>query len=70
MKKKSTKTKRPKPIYVYREVMRSLIDNKLYFVPKARVLEDGIRRVIGKKYDISESLQPLLLQKYRLKTNG
>ena len=57
---------REKPRYVHNEVMRSTIgENRFFFVPKARVLNNGIRVVVGEKIEITEFLQPFLQKKFR-----
>lgn len=61
MKKKAT------PEYTRNEVFRSELTGQFYFVPKARILENGVRLVVGKKHDITDQLQPFLLKKFRRK---
>ena len=53
--------------YERNTVFRSTLTGRFYFVPKARVLTDTTRVVVGKKYDITDQLQPFLLKKFRRK---
>lgn len=47
--------------YVRNQVLKSPLGN-YYFVPKARVLPGGMLEVIGKKHDVTESIEALLAQ--------
>lgn len=44
---------------------RSELTGQFYFAPKVKVLNNNIRLVVGKKYDVTEQLQPFLLKKFR-----
>lgn len=52
-------------VYVRNQVFHSAMTGRIYFVPKAKLREDGLVEVVGNKIDISERLQPMLLKKYR-----
>jgi hypothetical protein len=57
--------KKPKVVYETNRVLFSAITNRAFFCPRVKVLEDGGRLVIGKKYDVTSDLQPYLLKKHR-----
>ncbi len=44
---------------------RSTLTGQFYFAPKVRVLSETVRCVVGRKYDVTEALQPYLLKKFR-----
>jgi hypothetical protein len=46
-------------------VYRSVLTDRFYFAPKVKVLGEKTRLVVGKKYDVTDSLQPFLLKKFR-----
>ena len=54
-------------IYEHNVVYRSPLTGQFYFAPKVRVLANGIRQVIGRKYDITKQIAPYLLTRYRPK---
>ena len=56
-----------KLMYEYNTVFRSELTGQFYFVPKAKVIGPTTRVVVGKKYDITEYLQPYLLAKFKMK---
>lgn len=59
--------RKPKEPAVYEKnrAFFSVLGNRIYFVPRSRVVRGSIRKVVGKKYDITDDLQPLLLKKFR-----
>lgn len=59
------KLKKPKATYETNRVMFSTMTKNIYFCPRVKVLHDGVRLVIGKKYDVTADLQPYLLKKHR-----
>lgn len=46
-------------------VYRSVLTDRFYFAPKVKVLGERTRLVVGRKYDVTDSLQPFLLKKFR-----
>ena len=55
-------------VYVHNQITRSLLAGTYYFVAKAEVLSGGMLRVVGKKVDVTESIQELLkLERARAK---
>lgn len=46
-------------------VYRSSLSGHFYFAPTVRVMEHGIRVVVGRKYDITRYLEPYLLKRWR-----
>lgn len=48
-------------------VYRSVLTERFYFAPKVKVLGEKTRLVVGRKYDVTDSLQPFLLKKFREK---
>ena len=48
-------------------VYRSSLTGQFYFAPKVRRLNDTVNLVVGKKYDITNQLQPFLLKRFRRK---
>lgn len=43
-----------KAVYKYNQLLSSMIDGgRLFFVPKVRVLDGGVLRVVGVKYEVS-----------------
>lgn len=58
--------KRTSRFYVANQIMHSrLYGNQFYFVPKSEVIGENVCRVVGKKYDVTDSIQPYLSAKYR-----
>ena len=55
------------PTYERNRVLVSMISNRFFFCPKVRVMEHGVRKVVGKKYDVTEDLQPYLRETMRLR---
>lgn len=53
--------------YVFNQILFSSLTQRFYFVRKAKVRGDGILEVVGKKVDVTESIQPFLAKKYRAK---
>lgn len=53
--------------YERNQVYRSSLTGQWYFAPKVRVLDHGIRVVVGRKYDITAAVEPFLLKKWRRK---
>jgi hypothetical protein len=58
--------------YERNRALFSVIGNRVFFCPRAKVLKDSkgdarILLVVGKKYDITDDLQPYLLKRYRTK---
>ena len=53
--------------YVHNQVLRSLDGERFYFVARAKILEGGALMVIGKKVDVTESVQALLPKKKAVK---
>ena len=49
---------------------RSELTGQFYFAPKVKVLNNNICVVVGKKYDVTEQLQPYLLKKFRKREKG
>ena len=60
-------TKRAKAEYELNTAFLSVLSNRIFFCPRVRVLNERLRKVVGKKYDITDALQPYLLKKYRKK---
>jgi len=48
-------------------VYRSSLTGQFYFAPKVRVMSGTTRLVVGKKYDITDQIQPFLLKRFRRK---
>jgi hypothetical protein len=57
--------KKAKATYETNRVLFSVMTNRAFFCPRVKVLEDGVRLVVGKKYDVTADLQPYLLKKHR-----
>ena len=51
-------------------VYRSSLTDRFYFAPKVKRLNDSVNLVVGKKYDITDQLQPFLLKRFRRKVRG
>jgi hypothetical protein len=51
--------------YERNQVFRSALTDRFYFAPKVKVLGEKTRLVVGRKYDVTDSLQPFLLKKFR-----
>ena len=49
-------------------VYRSSLTGQFYFAPKVRVMSETTRLVVGKKYDITDHIQPFLLKRFRRKS--
>jgi hypothetical protein len=47
-------------------VYQSVLSGRFYFARKVKVLGPRTRLVVGRKVDITESLQPFLLKKFRV----
>lgn len=43
--------------YTRNRVLFSALGERFYFVPKARLLDGGIMRVVGKKIDVTEDVK-------------
>lgn len=62
-----------KPEFLYNQIYRSGLGERFYFVRKVRVHRRadnpsrGIWIAMGNKVDVTESLQPYLQKKYRIK---
>ena len=54
-------------VYERNQVFRSPLTGQWYFAPKVRVLNDGLCVVVGRKYDITDHIEPFLLKKWRRK---
>jgi hypothetical protein len=64
-----------KPGLTRNRALFSVLGNRVFFCPRAKVLKDSqcharIFLVVGKKYDITEDLQPYLQKRYRVKEGG
>ena len=46
---------------------RAALTGDFFFAPKVRVLAGNVRLVVGRKYNVTASLQPYLLKKFRKK---
>ena len=46
---------------------RAGLTGDFFFAPKVRVLDANIRVVVGRRYNVTDALQPYLLAKYRKK---
>ena len=55
------------PEYERNIVYRSTLTGQFYFAPKVRVMDKGVRCVVGKKHDITDQIQPFLMKKFRKK---
>ena len=59
-------TKHGKAEYERNKAFFSVLGKRIYFCPRVRVLNDeGLRKVVGRKYDITDDLQKYLQKKYR-----
>lgn len=58
---------KPRATYEYGRVLFSALGGRIFFCTKVRVMPNGVRMVVGKKYDVTEDLQPYLLKKHRRK---
>ena len=45
--------------YILNQVMQSPLTGTYYFVAKARRLDNGVCQVVGKKVDVTESIEAL-----------
>lgn len=54
------------PLYAYNKVLVSLISKRIFFCQKVRVMGDGVYKIVGRKFDITDDLQPYLLKKYKV----
>lgn len=59
-----------RPEYERNVVYRSSLTGQWYFAPKVRVLGEGLRCVMGRKYDITAQVEPFLLKKWRRPMNA
>ena len=59
------KLEKPKATYETNRVVFSVITQRIFFCPCLKVLDNGVREVVGNKYDVTADLQPYLLKKYR-----
>ena len=48
-------------------VFQGALSKRFYFAPKVRIMSPTVRLVVGKKYDITDHLQPFLLKRFRRK---
>ena len=48
-------------------VFQGMLSKKWFFAPCVREDKNGLNVVIGRKYDITDDLQPYLLKRYRRK---
>ena len=46
-------------------LFRSPLTGEFFFAPKVRVLDRTVRLVVGRKYNVTEALQPYLLKKFK-----
>ncbi len=53
------------PDYERNVLWRSPLTGRFYFAPKVKVLDEAVRCVVGRKYDVTEALQPYLLKRFR-----
>jgi len=53
--------------FLHNHVLRSPLSGRLYFVKRAEIMPGGVLLVRGEKVDVTESLQPYLLKRYRAK---
>jgi hypothetical protein len=51
-------------------IYRSTLTGEFYFAPKVRVLSENARCVVGRKFDVTDALQPYLSKKYRRKVKA
>lgn len=49
--------------YVHNQVVKSILDDRYYFAKKMEVIAEGTFLVVGKKVDVTESVQALLKSK-------
>lgn len=47
-------------------LFRSPLTGEFFFAPRVRVLNNTVRLVVGRKYNVTEALQPYLLKKFKL----
>jgi hypothetical protein len=60
--------KRASRFYASNLIVQSVLDpERFYFCAKVELLPNNVMRVIGKKHDVTLSLQPWLLKKHRMK---
>jgi hypothetical protein len=52
-------------VYERNVVYRSVLTDRFYFAPKVKVIGEKTRLIIGRKYDVTDSLQPFLLKRFR-----
>jgi hypothetical protein len=55
--------------YERNQVFRSTLTGQWYFAPKVKVIGKGVRLVVGRKYDITDRIEPFLLKKWRRKSS-
>jgi len=46
-------------------LFRSPLTGEFFFAPRVRVLDKTVRLVVGRKYNVTEALQPYLLNKFK-----
>ena len=63
MAKRSDKTTMTEVEYRYNAIYLSPATGRYYFVAKVRMLPNGLARVVGKKHDVTESIEALLPKK-------
>lgn len=51
--------------YEYNVLYRAGLTGDFYFAPKVKVMDGTTRLVVGRKYNVTEALQPYLLKKFR-----
>ena len=61
-------SKKPKATYETHRALFSALGNRIFFCPRVRVMGETVRQVVGKKYDVTDDLQPYLQKKYRSKS--
>lgn len=61
-------TERKKRDYAYNLVLQIVLNpERFFFAAKVEILPGNIMRVIGKKHDVTQSIQPWLMKKLRTK---
>jgi len=49
---------------------RASLTGEFWFAPKVRVLGETTRCVVGRKYNVTDALQPYLLKKFQRKAKA
>lgn len=57
-------------VYEKNRVLMSVISNRFYFCSRVRVLEGGLRKVVGRKMDVTRDLQPYLRREFMFAEPG